>query len=311
METKTVTRPPRRWAILGLDTTGSRLKIALMTPDGKFKSLVRKELNQETLLFPFIDRLINSSGLKLTDISKICAIRGPGRFTGIRIGLTFARMMNALTGIKVVGLTAFEVLAYQAVNSPDFKLWQSQIHLESGKGGLIAVLLHAFKTEYYCQIYKWSRGNHSMVLRPPSKGLATGGKHTSVSTYHWSGCLEGVTGGGNNRTLLEAVEEPKWMSSDGIRKYMDGFKSRLYCIANAEESPDIYSLAPLNSKKAPPGISKILPENIIIAGRLLDWGRSPFRESPLPLYLKPAKYELKTYDYKTCNKTGYNPTCRE
>jgi tRNA threonylcarbamoyl adenosine modification protein YeaZ len=254
-------------SILGLDTTGSRLKIALMTPDeqssqrqrkakeskrGKFKSIVKKELNQETLLFPLIDKLLNSCGLKLTDISKICTIRGPGRFTGIRIGLTFARMMNALTGVRVVGLTAFEVLAFQAVHSPDFKLW-----LKNNDSGLIAVLLHAFKIEYYCQIYKWQTDN-----------------------VHLGG------GQGNNRTLPEAFEEPKWMSGEGIKKYLNSFKCRLYCIANMEESPDIYSLAPLNSKKAPSLISKILPENIIMAGKLLT------DSNVNPLYLKPAKYEL-------------------
>lgn len=231
--------------ILALDTTGSRLKIALMAPDGKFKKLVRKELNQERILFPFIDRLINVSGLKLTDISKICVIRGPGRFTGIRIGLTFARMMNALIGVEVVGLTAFEVLAFQSVNSSDFKMW-----IKNNNSGLIAVLLHAFKTEYYCQIYKWCP----------------------------------------NKILPEAVEEPKWMSSDEIKKYLNSFKCKLYCIANAEESPDIYNLAPLDSKKAPSAISKILPENIIMAGRVLE------NSNVNPLYLKPAKYELEKKD---------------
>ncbi len=134
---------------LSICTSGRRLKLGLAA--GKFRSLSVKEPNQEKQLFPSLDLLLKRTGARLEDISGVCAVRGPGRFTGIRIGLTLAGSLELLLGCRARGVTVFEVLALAA--APLLPA-----------GGKLAVLLHAFKEEYFVQFYRVAPGGK--VPRP-------------------------------------------------------------------------------------------------------------------------------------------------
>lgn len=139
--------------ILGLSTAGSKIKIALRNTLGKFRAASIKEFNQEKVFFKIIEKLLSFEKTGLKDIGGICVIKGPGRFTGIRISLTFASMMKALTGIKVFTVTAFEVLAFQAFESLSFEKWSAK-----ARNPKIVVILHAFKKEYFLQVFKTADG---------------------------------------------------------------------------------------------------------------------------------------------------------
>lgn len=147
--------------ILGLSTAGSNIKIALRNTLGKFRAKSVKEFNQEKVFFKIIEKLLSFEKAQLKDIGGLCVIKGPGRFTGIRISLTFASMMKALTGIKVFTITAFEVLAFQAFESLDFKAWAAK-----AKNTKIVVILHAFKKEYFLQVFKAADGLPESLDRP-------------------------------------------------------------------------------------------------------------------------------------------------
>ncbi len=133
---------------LGLCTSGSRLKVSVL--DGKrFRCAQKKVFNQETELFATVNRLLAEAGGSLRGVGTVCAARGPGRFTGIRIALTLAGTLGALSGAEVRTATLFEVLALQASGCAHYR--------RSGAGGL-AVLLHAFKDEYFCQFFSAPAG---------------------------------------------------------------------------------------------------------------------------------------------------------
>lgn len=133
---------------LGLCTSGSRLKVSVF--DGKrFLCAQKKVFNQETELFGAVKGLLAEAGGDLRGVGTVCAARGPGRFTGIRIALTFAGTLRALAGTGVRTATLFEVLALQAAGCAHYR--------RSGAGRL-AVLLHAFKDEYFCQFFSAPAG---------------------------------------------------------------------------------------------------------------------------------------------------------
>jgi tRNA threonylcarbamoyl adenosine modification protein YeaZ len=111
-------------------------------------SAKRKGIKQEKLLFPLLDKLFAKSESTLQHVKKIFIVRGPGRFTGIRISLTFASMMQYLNHCEVRGATLFEVLRFQAENSNAFKRWKAKC-----PDGVIAVVLHAFREEYFLQVF--------------------------------------------------------------------------------------------------------------------------------------------------------------
>ena len=147
--------------IIGLSTAGSNIKIALKNAAGKFRIKSVKEFNQEKVFFKIIEKLLSFEKAELKDIGGICVVKGPGRFTGIRISLTFASMMKALIGIKVFTVTAFEILAFQAFKSLAFKKW-----LAKAKNPKIIVILHAFKKEYFLQIFKPADGLPKNLSKP-------------------------------------------------------------------------------------------------------------------------------------------------
>jgi tRNA threonylcarbamoyl adenosine modification protein YeaZ len=131
--------------ILGLCTSGSRLKAAVYDGE-KFFGAQKKVFNQELELFPMVKRLLARAGGDLRSVSAVCAARGPGRFTGIRISLTLAASLKAMAGAAVHTATLFEILALQAAGNRDFEKW-------SPAGGRLAALAHAFKDEYFCQFF--------------------------------------------------------------------------------------------------------------------------------------------------------------
>jgi tRNA threonylcarbamoyl adenosine modification protein YeaZ len=202
--------------ILGLCTSGSRLKVAVAAGD-RFYSAQKKIFNQERAMFGMVRRQLGRAGENLRSVAALCAARGPGRFTGIRIALTLAGTLRALAGVKVYTATAFEILALQAFEHKDFT--------GAGRPGRLAVLLHAFKEEYFCQFFKT----------------------------------------GNGVKLPRAESEPVWLKADEMRQLLAAQPASFHAVADEEESPGIYALLPAQAARACPAVSKVLPAYIIKA----------------------------------------------
>ena len=100
------------------------------------------------MLFPAVNSALEAAGAELQDIERIFIVRGPGRFTGIRISLTFASMLKYLNKTEVRGATLFEVLRRQVETSKKFAAWKKE-----NPSGALAVVLHAFREEYFLQIF--------------------------------------------------------------------------------------------------------------------------------------------------------------
>ena len=209
---------------IGLYTSGSRIKIAVKCGD-YMRSASRKIFSQETVLFPMLEKLL-PPGMTVRDIEQVCALKGPGRFTGIRIGLTVAGTLNALSGAEILTATSFDILACQAADSYSFRK-------SFPNGGLVAVLTHAFREEYFCAFYDVPAQNGNPVLRG----------------------------------------QPSWLQRAEAEKLLASADEPFFCIADEQEKPDIYSLLPENTQKriskAPKNISCILPEYLIYAPQRL------------------------------------------
>jgi tRNA threonylcarbamoyl adenosine modification protein YeaZ len=242
----------------GICTSGSRVKLSVLSA-AKFYGLSKKALNQEKVLFPMFDRLLGGCKARITDISTLCVITGPGRFTGLRVGLTLAAALKTLAGVRVYSSTLFDVLGAQAAASKEFRAWAA-----GKKAPRIAALLHAFKDEYFCQVF---------LVGGPAGRL--GGKTARRQDK-----------GGAETLKLEPVEAPRWFKDTEIAGYLAAQGRDLYIVADAEEKTDIYSLVPAGVEKASARVSKILPDFVIKTGLALK------NRNLAPLYLKPAKYEL-------------------
>ena len=135
---------------VALDTSASPLLVAVQG-NGKIVFRRRKGIKQERLLFPVLQEALSACNATLQEVHRICIVRGPGRFTGIRIALTFASMMQYLNRATVYGTTLFEILRRQVEPSASFRRFKKQY-----SNGVLGVVLHAFREEYFLQIFDGS-----------------------------------------------------------------------------------------------------------------------------------------------------------
>ena len=101
--------------LLIFDTSGGACSAAVWA-DGRvaaerFEAMAR---GQAERLLPMIGETLAAAGLAHGQLDAIGVTRGPGAFTGIRIGLAAARGLSLALGIPAIGITTFEALAVRA-----------------------------------------------------------------------------------------------------------------------------------------------------------------------------------------------------
>lgn len=139
--------------IIGIETSSLQCSAALLK-DGK--NIVEKSETEPNVfsekLSGLVDSALTESGLSVNSIEAVAVSIGPGSFTGVRVGLAFAKGLSFSLDIPVTGITAFESmtinldtdlypvccivtfkgdkLAYKIINSPD-----EQVISDSGIAG--------------------------------------------------------------------------------------------------------------------------------------------------------------------------------
>ena len=93
-------------------------------------------------LLAAIDDLLVKTGLTKDSLDAIGIVRGPGAFTGLRVGLATAKGLSLALGCSLVGVSSLQCLAMQ--------LPFTQMP--------ICVMLDARKQEVYSCLYRWESG---------------------------------------------------------------------------------------------------------------------------------------------------------
>lgn len=98
---------------LGIETSGHRGTIAVYRPQ---QQIVQIDLQQQgrkhaQTLVAEAKKLLDELQISPSQITGIGVSRGPGSFTGLRIGTTFAKTFGYVTSCPVLGIDTFEVIA--------------------------------------------------------------------------------------------------------------------------------------------------------------------------------------------------------
>ena len=72
--------------------------------------------NHSEKIMPVIEQVLQETNLSLNDIDLIVCDKGPGSFTGIRIGVGTVLAFRDSLNIQCVGISSLEALAYNAQN---------------------------------------------------------------------------------------------------------------------------------------------------------------------------------------------------
>ncbi|MDQ0221378.1 tRNA (adenosine(37)-N6)-threonylcarbamoyltransferase complex dimerization subunit type 1 TsaB [Peribacillus cavernae] len=135
--------------VLAIDTSNFALGIALAEKDnviGEYITNLKK--NHSLRVMPAIETLLRDCDTKPSDLEKIVVARGPGSYTGVRIGVTIAKTLAWTLKIPLTGISSLESLAangryFNGLVSPLFDARRGQIYtgLYEHKGNSLETVL--------------------------------------------------------------------------------------------------------------------------------------------------------------------------
>ena len=97
--------------ILAVDATGDVVSVAAQA-GGKVYALRKSgKRPHDELLLPAVETLLKRAKLSYEDLDAVAVASGPGRFTGIRIGLSFAAILGMKLKIPALAVSRLEAAA--------------------------------------------------------------------------------------------------------------------------------------------------------------------------------------------------------
>ena len=125
--------------ILNIETATKNCSVAL-AKDGQ--TILCKEIAEEGYshaekLHVFIEEIIQEAGIRFQDLKAVAVSKGPGSYTGLRIGVSAAKGLCFALNIPLISVDTLQVLASQAKVAE----------------GLIVPMLDARRMEVYSAIF--------------------------------------------------------------------------------------------------------------------------------------------------------------
>ena len=97
---------------LFIDTSSSDVSIALVKDNTILSSITQNLPNQHSIYTTsYIDKVLKETSLEPKDIDKIMVVNGPGSFTGVRIGVTIAKVFAYILKKDIICLSSLKIRA--------------------------------------------------------------------------------------------------------------------------------------------------------------------------------------------------------
>ena len=106
--------------ILFLDTSSFFVTISIIDNNNivfNYQEEIRDDMSSK--IMPIISGAFNKINFGIKDINKIIVVNGPGSFTGVRIGVTVAKIISWALNIDLIPLSSLELLATSSTSSTD------------------------------------------------------------------------------------------------------------------------------------------------------------------------------------------------
>jgi tRNA threonylcarbamoyladenosine biosynthesis protein TsaB len=137
--------PEKREPVLAFDCAGSACSAALVA--GAEVLAHRREnrsRGQAERLLPLLEETLAAAGLAWRDVRRLAVTRGPGSFTGVRIGLATARALALASGCPLFALDGFSL--YSA-------MVRERMSVEEQQGRPLLVAIDARRSDLFVQAF--------------------------------------------------------------------------------------------------------------------------------------------------------------
>jgi tRNA threonylcarbamoyladenosine biosynthesis protein TsaB len=130
--------------ILAIDTSTQSASIALLDDSEILCEInINLGVNHSVVVLPAVHDLCRISHIEIGNIDLYACTRGPGSFTGLRVGISTVKGIALATGKPAVGVSTLDALAYNLVNSEM----------------LVCPMLDARKNQVYTALYRTKPDN--------------------------------------------------------------------------------------------------------------------------------------------------------
>ena len=91
--------------------TSKQNEIEVILEIDRKKKIIKKNFSKGSeILLPSIKKILNENNLKINQVDKISVKRGPGSYTGIRVGLSVANTLSHFLKIPINDKTSGEII---------------------------------------------------------------------------------------------------------------------------------------------------------------------------------------------------------
>ncbi len=105
--------------ILSLETSGTILSVALADGGTVVADRVCREPRmQAALTAPLVKEVLDAAGLKAKDLDAVCVSKGPGSYTGLRVGTSTAKGICFGAGVPLIAVSTLDILAGDGRSEP-------------------------------------------------------------------------------------------------------------------------------------------------------------------------------------------------
>ena len=133
--------------ILSIDTSSNLCSISILDNTKLVKeNILNDTKNHSEKIIPIIAQTLKETNLSLCDIDLLVCDKGPGSFTGIRIGISTIKAFCDVTQIKSLGVPSLMALAYNV----DFE-------------GYICSLIDAKNNNVYYSLFEHSKNKYTQI----------------------------------------------------------------------------------------------------------------------------------------------------
>ena len=199
--------------IIAIETATPACAVGIRTADGVEVTRVVDDGRRHTeVLTPALKSLINEVGLIPRDIQRVVVDRGPGLFTGLRVGIATAIGFSQALGGGLVGVTSLEMLAGGA--------------FDAGVRGTVVACVDGRRGEVFAQTFLLDEG----IAVVDSARVTTAGEIVAV---------------------LRAEGTPATFTGDGVERYRSDFEGSPLAMIFDQAVPSVHAALSLGSTRDP------------------------------------------------------------
>lgn len=129
--------------ILNIETATKNCSVSLAKNGETIlcKEIAEQGYSHAEKLHVFIEEILKETGIGVTDLNAVAVSKGPGSYTGLRIGVSTAKGLCYALGIPLIAVDTLQVLAKQALSVINYD------------GGYIVPMIDARRMEVYSAVY--------------------------------------------------------------------------------------------------------------------------------------------------------------